>query len=87
MYRLLITKATTMSTLTTTLSINRLLLRNRLIIRLCSSSVQDGKAKIRSVSIGGLTKLIKEPQNPELVPTKYLPKDEEIPKDTLKVIF
>jgi hypothetical protein len=76
-----------MSTLTTTLSLSRLVVRNRLAIRLCSSqsTTQDGKPKIRSVSIGGLTKQIKEPKNPELVPTKYLPKDDEIPKETLKV--
>jgi hypothetical protein len=41
--------------------------------------------KLRSVSIGGLTKAIKEPNNPELVPTKYLPEDDEIPKETLRV--
>ena len=77
------------STLSSTVLVSRLAICVRLTTRPCSqitSTNKDEKTKLRSVSIGGLTKLIKTPKNPELVPTKYLPKDEEIPTDTLKVI-
>ena len=74
------------SSLSATLSLSRIVVLNRLLVRPCST-FQDGKQKLRSVSIGGLTKPIKEPKNPELVPTKYLPKDDEIPKETLRVII
>ena len=36
------------------------------------------------ITIGDVTKPLKKPANPELVPSRYLPKDEEIPHDTLK---
>jgi len=80
------------STLTTTVLVSRLAVRARLTSRTCTtttttatSSDKERKPKLRSVSIGGLTKTIKPPKNPELVPIKYLPKDSEIPVDTLKV--
>ena len=77
------------STLTTTVLVSRLAVRARLTSRTCTTTTttsdNDGKPKLRSVSIGGLTKTIKPPKNPELVPIKYLPKDSEIPVDTLKV--
>ena len=76
------------STLSSTVLVSRLAICVRLTSRPCSqiiSTNKDEKSKLRSVSIGGLTKLIKTPKNPELVPMKYLPKDEEIPTDTLKV--
>ena len=76
------------STLSSTVLVSRLAVRIRLTSRPCShqSSNEDSNSKkLRSVSIGGLTKVIKKPNNPELVPIKYLPKDSEIPADTLKV--
>ena len=36
------------------------------------------------ITIGDVTKPLKKPANPELVPSRYLPKDEEIPHNTLK---
>jgi len=36
------------------------------------------------ITIGDVTKPLKKPANPELVPSRYLPKDEEIPHETLK---
>ena len=45
----------------------------------------DGKSqKVKSITIGDVTKRILPPSRPELVPTKYLPKDSEIPSETLK---
>ena len=38
-----------------------------------------------TISIGDVTKVLKEPLNPENVPRSYLPKDEDnLPKETLK---
>ncbi len=76
------------SSLSSSVLVSRLAVRIRLTSRPCShqSSNEDSNSKkLRSVSIGGLTKVIKKPKNPELVPVRYLPKDNEIPSDTLKV--
>jgi hypothetical protein len=60
----------------------------RLPFRQCShKSNQSDPSKARIIAIGGLKKTLKVPDNPELVPVKYLPKDEEIPPETLKVMF
>ena len=42
------------------------------------------EAEGKTVSIGDVTKPLKNPSFSELVPTEYLPKDDQIPKETLK---
>lgn len=66
--------------------------RLQVLLRLSTSSNQphyrlfsDEKSP-KSISIGDVTKALKSPTAPELVPVKYLPKDAEIPPETLKVI-
>ena len=54
---------------------------------LSSNAASNYKAKDSSsgtITIGDVTKPLKKPDNPELVPSRYLPKDEDIPHDTLK---
>ena len=43
-----------------------------------------GSGRSKSITIGDVTKNISLPLRSELVPTKYLPKDSEIPAETLK---
>ena len=49
-----------------------------------SSHFASKDAPSGTITIGDVTKPLKKPLNPELVPTKYLPKDEDVHPETLK---
>ena len=56
-------------------------------IKLHTSAYQFQKAdqdKSSFISIGDVSKPLKTSSNPELVPNKYLPKDEDVPSETLQ---
>ncbi len=64
--------------------------RTRVLLRLIGSASKRPQGITQrhcsgKISIGDVTKSVKEPKNPELVPIRYLPKStKEIPPETLK---
>jgi hypothetical protein len=69
--------------------LKRILLASKAVRPSCklfsTSAVRWKKLEETTVSIGDVTKVLKRPSQPELVPIHYLPKDSDIPLETLKV--
>ena len=49
-----------------------------------SSNYKSNDDSSGTISIGDVTKQLKKPDNPELVPARYLPNDEDVAHETLK---